>query len=292
MAASFHHWFNSVPVALTNHGRVNVENGGFDAVDTDNPRLYSVAVAVTNAQSGRQHRAHYGSGTGHALVLALSGTTGSLSPIIDVQPTSVSAFSGNPVNLGIAASGTGALQFQWQRETNGTFVNLSNGAGFAGVTTTNLAISSAASDQAGSYRVIVSNPSGSTTSQVVSINVLSNGTDVTSADDQITSFGGTSPAAEMVANAVDKTTAKYPNFGTDNDQVSPFVGPVGLIITPASGSSTVTGLRVFTANDAPERDPIDYKLEGSNDVRPSRRSPPGPCPCPPTGTQPGRRWTR
>jgi hypothetical protein len=27
----------------------------------------------------------------------------------------------------------------------------------------------------------------------------------------------------------------------------------------------VTGLRVYTANDATERDPIDFKLEGSND---------------------------
>jgi hypothetical protein len=61
---------------------------------------------------------------------------------------------------------------------------------------------------------------------------------------------------------VDNDTDKYLNFGLNDG--SPFLGPVGLTVTPAAGPSVVTGLRVYTANDAPERDPADYKLEGSN----------------------------
>jgi hypothetical protein len=43
------------------------------------------------------------------------------------------------------------------------------------------------------------------------------------------------------------------------------MGPIGMVITPAMGSTRVTGLRVYTANDFPERDPADFLLEGSTD---------------------------
>jgi hypothetical protein len=43
----------------------------------------------------------------------------------------------------------------------------------------------------------------------------------------------------------------------------PFEGPVGLVITPAAGPTRVTGLRIYTASGNPERDPVDYTLEGS-----------------------------
>jgi hypothetical protein len=36
-------------------------------------------------------------------------------------------------------------------------------------------------------------------------------------------------------------------------------------VTPAIGATLVTGIRIYTANDAPERDPAGFKLEGSND---------------------------
>lgn len=259
-------WFNSTPVALTNRGRVNVENGGFDSINSANPRLYGVDVSVTNSTSPISSIAlNYASGTGHAVFLAVSGTGGAIAPIIDVQPVSVSSAANGTVNLGVSASGAAPLQFQWQREVNGTFVNLTNASGFAGVTTTNLTISSLTAAQAGSYRVQITNAGGTTTSDAVQVNVLSTATDITSPADVVTSFGGNSPAAEMVANAIDNTTAKYLNFGTDTNETAPFVGPVGLIVTPVAGSTVVTGLRVYTANDAPERDPSGYVLEGSND---------------------------
>ncbi|MGH7132703.1 MAG: hypothetical protein ACREJO_12230 [Phycisphaerales bacterium] len=71
-------------------------------------------------------------------------------------------------------------------------------------------------------------------------------------------FSGAPPAAEGAANAIDNTTNKYLNF---LDLGS------GLIVTPTFGLNTggtiVTGLRLFTANDAPERDPASYTLEGA-----------------------------
>jgi hypothetical protein len=64
------------------------------------------------------------------------------------------------------------------------------------------------------------------------------------------------PAAEVAGNAFDDTTAtKYLNFDELN---------AGFTVTPVGGSSIVTGLRLATANDAPERDPATFTLEGAN----------------------------
>jgi hypothetical protein len=55
------------------------------------------------------------------------------------------------------------------------------------------------------------------------------------------------------------TSTKYLNFAETN---------TGLIVTPAA-SSILKGLRLSTANDAPERDPLTYTLEGTNNATPS-----------------------
>lgn len=65
---------------------------------------------------------------------------------------------------------------------------------------------------------------------------------------------GPPPGAEGVANAIDNSTSKYLNF---LDLGS------GLIVTPSAGATTVTGLKLYTANDVVARDPASYRLEGS-----------------------------
>ncbi|MFO1499610.1 MAG: CHRD domain-containing protein [Verrucomicrobiota bacterium] len=92
--------------------------------------------------------------------------------------------------------------------------------------------------------------------------------DVTQPGDAIVSSDpdANSPAAERVPNAIDNDSAtKYLNFGKDGNQTAPFAGPVGLTVTPKAGPSIVNGIAFTSANDAPERDPASYKLEGSND---------------------------
>jgi hypothetical protein len=65
-----------------------------------------------------------------------------------------------------------------------------------------------------------------------------------------------SPPAESPSRAIDNNPAtKYLNFGREG---------TGLIITPAAGSTTVGGLQMTTANDAPGRDPSLYELYGTN----------------------------
>jgi len=65
------------------------------------------------------------------------------------------------------------------------------------------------------------------------------------------------PSQESPARAIDGTPAKYLNFGKLNS---------GFIVTPAAGPSIVKGFQITTANDAPERDPSQWQLYGSNSV--------------------------
>ena len=64
---------------------------------------------------------------------------------------------------------------------------------------------------------------------------------------------------------------ELPPFGFDDQILTKFlhfkgdVEPSGLRVTPAMGSTVVTGLTFTTANDAGNRDPVTYELSGSND---------------------------
>jgi hypothetical protein len=68
---------------------------------------------------------------------------------------------------------------------------------------------------------------------------------------------GAPPANEQPVRAIDNITQKYLNF---LDLGS------GFIVTPTLGSgiggTIITGARFYTANDAPERDPASYVIEG------------------------------
>lgn len=66
-----------------------------------------------------------------------------------------------------------------------------------------------------------------------------------------------SPAAEQASNAIDDNTAtKFLNFQETN---------CGFIVTPQLAGSLVTGFQITSGNDAPERDPLNVTLEGTND---------------------------
>ena len=83
--------------------------------------------------------------------------------------------------------------------------------------------------------------------------------DVTQPDDLIVPTSLNSPAGEDVAKAIDNTSqTKYLNFDKLN---------AGFTVTPSAGRSVVTGLRLTSANDSPDRDPTSYVLAGSNDGR-------------------------
>ncbi len=80
--------------------------------------------------------------------------------------------------------------------------------------------------------------------------------DVTRPGDLIEASSANHPAGEAAPNVIDNTgDTKYLNFDVIN---------TGFTVTP-TGTGTVRYLTCITANDAPERDPTTYVLEGSDD---------------------------
>ncbi|NBQ24092.1 MAG: hypothetical protein EBU26_07465 [Verrucomicrobia bacterium] len=80
--------------------------------------------------------------------------------------------------------------------------------------------------------------------------------DVTQPGDTIVATSGNSPGSEGVTNAIDNADTKYLNFDITN---------TGFTVTPSIGLTVVKGLSLTSANDAPDRDPMTYLLEGSYD---------------------------
>lgn len=265
-------WYNGENPAWIANGRVQVASGVFESVNGNNPRLYSVDIAVDNKTSSINSinlSFADGAADAHAAFFALSGVTGAGAPTVVTHPGSATVLQGGSAQFTVTVTGSQPLNYRWQKQVGTNWIDVVNGGNVSGANTATLAISNVAFTDEANYRAIASNGSGSSTSFGGTLTVLSTGTDVTAATDVIELVGGTTPANEPVTAAIDDTTSKYLNFGTDGDQNSPFVGPVGLVVTPALGAESsgtvVTALRVYAANDAPDRDPINYVLEGSND---------------------------
>jgi len=111
-----------------------------------------------------------------------------------------------------------------------------------------------------SYRLIFPNVvgPGGNSMQIAEVELLGflAPTDVTQPGDPIVGTSNNTPGSEGVGNAIDNTDNKYLNFDRLN---------TGFTVTPAVGGTLVTGLTLKSANDAPERDPATYTLEGSLD---------------------------
>lgn len=256
-------WFGGTEIVYTANGRVNVESGLFDSLNSGNPRLYFVDVLLDNATSPiTSIDLTYMSTGGRAVIFGLSASaTAAIRPSITLQPAGSKIETGASAQLTVTASGTQPLSYQWQRGTGGTFANVTDAGNVSGATTATLNISAASEADSANYRVVVSNNSGSVTSAVATVTVLSSLPDVTNPGDSVSSFSGSFPDNEAPANAINNNTTKYLNRGNG---ANPLNIPVGLIVTPSSGRSIVSALRFYTANDAPERDPANYVLEGSN----------------------------
>ncbi len=89
-------------------------------------------------------------------------------PFFAVQPAPRTVVVPAGVSFNALAGGSTPLNYQWQ--FNG--VPLTNGAGIAGATTTNLTLSGAAAAVAGNYSVLVTNSAGATLSAPASLTVI------------------------------------------------------------------------------------------------------------------------
>jgi hypothetical protein len=261
-------WISSSPVAYYVNGRINLNTRTItnEFVSPINMRLYEPQIALANTTSAVTNIAlTWSSGGTRAAFFALSGTAGSVPPIISSSPTNIITYDG-PTELFSAtvSGGTLPMTFHWQKSTNGVFYNLVDGGNISGSLTTNLTVANVDLVDSGDYRLVVSNVVGAVNSGVGNLLVLSSLPDVTAPGDTITSYGSAlaSPVGEDVTQAINDNTSKYLNYGGGT---TPFSGVAGLVVTPAMGLSRVTVMRIYTANDVPGRDPAAYLLEGSTD---------------------------
>jgi hypothetical protein len=210
---------------------------------------------------------------GEVRLLGVADNSGT--PSVGLLPTVAKAYettnSANPQTVSIAANiaGNPTPSIQWQKSTGSGFADVVNGGNLSGATSGTLTISPTSLSDAGSYRVVATNTTGAITSSVVVVQVLSTLPDVTLPGDPIGDVGNQNGGFTTApANAIDDSTTKYENPGSGlnvNAGFPPFGGPVSLVVTQSVGPTIVTGLRVYTADGNPERDPADYTLEGSND---------------------------
>ncbi|MGB9626442.1 MAG: immunoglobulin domain-containing protein, partial [Phycisphaerae bacterium] len=83
-------------------------------------------------------------------------------------PQSGTICAGAAAVFTVAATGSGTLTYQWQKNR----VDLSNGGSYSGVTTPTLTVSGASTADAGSYRCVVGNAYGSATSNEAALTVI------------------------------------------------------------------------------------------------------------------------
>jgi hypothetical protein len=142
-------------------------NGSWTNVGTTSATFSISPVAASDAG---QYRVTVSNAAGQ-VTSATATLTVNLAPSITTQPASMTVSAGQPASFSVAASGTAPLSYQWQKLVNGTWTNV-------GANSATFTISPAASTDAGSYRVIVSNSAGSVTSNTATLTVSTASTPV------------------------------------------------------------------------------------------------------------------
>jgi len=171
-------------------------------------------------------------------------------PGIAAQPAGPIALPGGTVGFAVEATGTAPLFYQWQ--FNGT--NLTDGGQVSGSTTSQMVLTQITTNNAGPYRVIITNSWGSATSILASLTIavppyitrqpVGVGTNLGCLAIFNVTAAGTAPLQyQWQFNGTNLLTSRYvfnPNAATLSvEVVSNFLaGPYDVIITSAWGSVT------------------------------------------------------
>ena len=95
-----------------------------------------------------------------------------LAPNITDHPDSATVATGQNATFTVTSRGASPLAYQWQKFNGSTWEDLANGSGVSGVTTARLTLAAVDMADAGQYRVVVTNDSGSDTSAAATLTVV------------------------------------------------------------------------------------------------------------------------
>ena len=160
---------------------------GFERGDFWHGAIAHVAI-YTNVLTASQITNHY-----------YYGTNLGFPPSIITQPSSTTNYTTQTSTFGVSASGIAPLAYQWKVQSSGSYVNLSNGGQYSGVTNTTLSISSLALTNATNYEVVVTNSFGSVTSPAAALTVSNAVPSITTQPANQTKNGGQTATFSMTA---------------------------------------------------------------------------------------------
>ncbi len=148
--------------SVTATGSANIYQWQKSGVDQANGGHYSgcttptLTISTLDSSDTANYRCRVSNASGstnsNEAGLALKAAT-----TITQQPASATVAGGGTTNLSIAATGSGTLTYQWQKNQT----TLTNGGHYSGCTTATLTISSASTNDAASYRCVVTGGCGS-----------------------------------------------------------------------------------------------------------------------------------
>ncbi|AWI08751.1 pectinesterase family protein [Ereboglobus luteus] len=106
----------------------------------------------------------------HTVSAPVTITFGDAPSFSGLNGGAITAISGKAVTLNPSVNGAG-LVYQWQRFVDGGWIDLADNATYSGANTGSLTIGNIGDAQAGDYRLVVSNPSGSATGNPYTVSV-------------------------------------------------------------------------------------------------------------------------
>jgi hypothetical protein len=231
---------------LTNGGRLNLHSTvAFGSVIVEGTNLANGVYLYSQLTNSFPNNFPAG-GSGGIVVRPYTPAPPFLPPTIVTQPLPQKVFAGVTATFSVNATANGApsMTYQWQRAG----ANLVDGGNISGSTNATLIVSNVSAADAVNYDVVVANTSGSVTSGVVPLTIVT-----PSGEPYEAAVLAAHPAAYYRLNETgDPATNNSPAF----DNVSGFVGTYGSAVKNGNslynvaGPSALNGFSGFSAGNA------------------------------------------
>jgi hypothetical protein len=149
---------------------------GGTAISGATSATYSIASAQAADAGSYTVVVTNGAGSVTSAAATLTVNPAPVAPVITTQPTSHSVASGHDVSFSVVATGYPTPTYAWSVSANSgtSWTAVSSGTNYSGATTATLTVKSATTAQSGYlYRCVVTNSSGSATSNNATLTVIS-----------------------------------------------------------------------------------------------------------------------
>jgi hypothetical protein len=160
-----------------------------------------------------------------AITFTISGGGGATPPAITIQLVSKSVTAGSNASFSITATGTAPLSYQWSK----------GASAISGATTSGYSIATVTTNDAGNYKVVITNSAGSITSSVATLTVL------------VPPSILTSPQSQTVSNGANATFTVVAGGSPPLTYLWKFNG--GALASATSSSLTITNVQAGNQGD-------------------------------------------